>query len=139
MKTKKNVKATQKATQKAKKTRSSSLKKKISKYFCATKEQDICCEGDYNREEIAREIIKMYKGNLTTESLESLDNDIYFFIGFRIDLVEANNKEGVKIWDLIGNQTKKFTEITVKKLLMDLPLYYLLAFLGRTYMKFKKD
>jgi hypothetical protein len=43
------------------------------------------------------------------------------------------------MWDYIAAKTKnkKLSEVIIKTLLMELPLYYLLAFLGNTYLKFK--
>ena len=114
------------------------LKKKLTKYFCETKEKDICCETNYDRQMIAEEIISMYK-KIDSKYLESIENDILFFIGGRVDLEKAKNKEGVKIWDYISGKTinKKLSEVLIRTLLIELPLYYLLAFLGTTYLKFK--
>jgi hypothetical protein len=117
------------------------LKKKLTKYFCDTKERDICCETDYNREEIIEEILTMYKKmfmGYPDEYLEWIVNDIVIFVGIRIHLEEEKNMEGVKMWDYISSKTKKLTEVNTRTLLMELPLYYLLAFLGRTYLRFKK-
>jgi hypothetical protein len=118
------------------------LKKKLTKYFCETKDKDICCESNYNREMIVEEIIAMYKKmfiGYADEYLEWIDNDILFFVGIRVDLEKAKNKEGVKMWDYISAKTmkKKLSDVTIRTLLMELPLYYLLAFLGNTYLKFK--
>jgi hypothetical protein len=116
------------------------LKKKLTKYFCDTKERDICCETDYNREEIIEEILTMYKKMFIAyenEYLEWIVNDIVFFVGIRIHLEEEKNMEGVKMLDYISSKTKKLTEVNTRTLLMELPLYYILAFLGRTYLKFK--
>jgi hypothetical protein len=116
------------------------LKKKLTKYFCDTKDKDICCETNYNREMIIAEITAMYKKmfiGYADEYLEWIDNDILFFVGIRFDLEKAKNAEGVKMWDYISAKTKKTSEINTKTLLMELPLYYLLAFLGHTYLKFK--
>jgi hypothetical protein len=114
------------------------LKNKLTTYFCETKEKDICCESEYNRPMIVEEIISMYKKK-DYKYLESIENDIIFFVGFRIDLEKAKNKEGLKMWDYIAAKTKnkKLSEVIIKTLLMELPLYYLLAFLGNTYLKFK--
>jgi hypothetical protein len=116
------------------------LKNKLTTYFCETKEKDICCESEYNRPMIVEEIISMYKKK-DYKYLESIENDIVFFVGFRIDLEKAKNKEGLKMWDYIAAKTKnkKLSEVIIKTLLMELPLYYLLAFLGITYLKFKDN
>jgi hypothetical protein len=115
------------------------LKKKLTKYFCETKDKDICCESNYDRHMIVEEIISMYKKK-DFKYLESIENDIVFFVGIRFDLEDAKNKEGVKMWDYIASKTmnKKLSEVLIRTLLMELPLYYLLAFLGTTYLKFQK-
>ena len=43
------------------------------------------------------------------------------------------------MWDYISSKTinKKLSEGLIRTLLMEMPLYYLLAFLGSTYLKFK--
>ena len=80
----------------------------------------------------------MYK-KITSQYLEAIENDILFFVGYRVDLEKAKNMEGVKVWDYISSKTtnKKLSEVIIRKLLIELPLYYLLAFLGSTYLKFK--
>ena len=114
------------------------LKKKLTKYFCETKEKDICCETDYNREDIIEEIMTMYKKKVS-QYLEGIANDIVVFVGYRMELENVKNKEGVKMWDYISSKTinKKLSEVNIRTLLMELPLYYLLAFLGSTYLKLK--
>ena len=60
------------------------LKKKLTNYFCETKDKDICCETNYNREMIIEEITAMYKKmfiGYTNEYLEWIDNDLLFFVG----------------------------------------------------------
>ena len=118
------------------------LKNKITNYFCQTKEQDICCESEYNREQIISEIITIYKQRFVAypnEYLEWIDNDILIFVGYRVYLEREKNVKGVKLCDLISSKNKKkLSESNIKGLLMDLPLYYLLAFLGNSYLKLKK-
>ena len=90
------------------------LKKKLTKYFCETKDKDICCESDYNRPMIVEEIISMYKKK-DYKYLESIENDIVFFVGIRFDLEDAKNKEGLKMWDYIAAKTKnkKLSEVII--------------------------
>ena len=110
--------------------------KKITRYFCETKEKDICCEDHYKREEIVEHIVSMYKeiyNNTGDNYLDWIDNDIVRFIGARILLANDKNKKGVKLWDFIDSTTKN-KDIT--NVLMELPLYYLLSFLGATYLMY---
>ena len=116
------------------------LRKQITNYFCETKEQDICCESDYDRENIVSEILAIFKKKYVgyaNEYLEWIANDIQIFIGYRVNLEKAKNIKGVKLWDLFEFKTKKLSELNIKKLLMELPLYFLLAFLGSSYIKLK--
>ena len=123
------------------KTTKNTLKNKITKYFCETKEQDICCESDHNREKIVSEILALYKTRYVgyaNEYLEWIDNDIVIFIGYRVNLEKDKNIKGVKLWDLIASKNKQhLSETNIKGLLMELPLYFLLAFLGNSYIKLK--
>ena len=80
------------------------LKKKLTNYFCETKDKDICCETNYNRKMIVEEIISMYKKK-DFNYLESVENDILFFVGIRDDLEKAKNEKGLKIWDYISSLT----------------------------------
>ena len=55
-----------------------------------------------------------------------------------INLQKNNNIEGVKLWKKMDKemlQNKKPNEKKIKKLLNELPLYYLLSFLGWSYYK----
>ena len=122
-------------TQKTKK--NNTLKKKISQYFCETKEQDICCETDYNRKEIVEKIMTMYKeifNNTEDNYLDWIDNDIVGFIGVRNFLQNDKNFKGVKMWNFLASKTKN--KENIHQTLMELPLYYLLAFLGSTYLNY---
>ena len=58
------------------------------------KEPDLCCESEYNRDKLVEHVFKLYD-----DDLESIDNDIVAFIGFRILLVKDKNKKGVKLWE----------------------------------------
>lgn len=124
------------------KPKNTTLKKKITNYFCETKQQDICCESEYNRQEIIEEIMFLYKkmfNDYPDEYLEGIANDILIFVGYRNFLINDKNVKGVKLWDYISNKTNKVSQANIRQLLIDLPLYYLLAFLGNSYLIFKKS
>ena len=121
------------------------LKRKITNYISSTDEQDICCEDDYNRHLIVAEIIRIYKsiyGDCNDEYLEWLDNDLIGFVGYKSRLEDKKDTVGLKLWEEIfktnrddsGNLNKDITTT----LLIDLPLYYLLAFLGSAHLKLKR-
>jgi len=109
------------------------LKSKINKYIY--KYGDINTPDGLDKNKVIDDLIEMYKnGYSNDEYLDWLGNNLLFFIGYRIDLKENNNIEGLKIWDELAKRTKKdTTEEEYKKLLNELPLYYLLTFLGYSY------
>ena len=120
------------------------LKKKISNYFFNTKEQDICCEKYYNRKLIVSEILTIYKtvyGDCinNNEYLELVDNDVAKFVGYRSSLDELKDKTGVNLLDEISSRNKnKLSKENIVSLLMELPLYYILAFLGHAHLHLKE-
>ena len=119
----------------------SSLHKEINNFIL--KQGDICCEENISREKIIELIFKSYESlnKLLKEEdyvLDTINNDILVFIGIMINLQKNNNIEGVKLWKKMDKemlQNKKPNEKKIKKLLNELPLYYLLSFLGWSYYK----
>jgi len=116
------------------------IKTLVSNYIL--KKGDICCEEDYNRDEIINQIFKVYCDMFKDDYLEYIDNDIMLFIGYYIDLQNNNDTEGMDIWKYIYSQipetdNKTQDENNIKTLLKSLPLFYLLSFLGSAYYKQK--
>ena len=109
--------------------------KKIREYI--SKKGDICCEKDYNREIIINEIIELYKEINTllnekgTTYLDYADNDIVKFIGYLSTLKENKNSIGVSLWKTMSNRIRN--EENFIALLNEVPLYYLLSFLGQAF------
>jgi hypothetical protein len=113
------------------------LKNKIHKYI--SKKQDICCEPEINKQIVIQQIIEKYKKyckhmNEPDEYLSYINNDLVKFIGYYIDLKKNNDKEGMKLWNEINQKMYKNKMINESKiyalLLNDVPLYFLLSFLG---------
>jgi len=116
------------------------IKTLVSNYIL--KKGDICCEEDYNRDEIINQIFKVYNDMFKDDYLEYIDNDIMLFIGYYIDLQNNNDTEGMGIWKYIYSQIPKTDNKTqdennIKTLLKSLPLFYLLSFLGSAHYKQK--
>ena len=119
------------------------LKNKIHHYI--SKKQDICCENDIDRKIIVEQIIQKYKSicknmNEPEEYLNYINNDIVKFIGYKIDLKKNKDKEGVKLWNEIDKrmyENKNVNEKKIDNLLQDVPLYFLLSFLG--YASYKEN
>jgi len=118
------------------------LKNKIHKYI--SKKQDICCENDIDRKIVIEQIIENYKSickkmNEPDEYLNYINNDIVKFIGYLVDLKKNKDNEGVKLWNEIDKkmyQNKLVNEKKIELLLQDVPLYFLLSFLG--YASYKE-
>ena len=118
------------------------LKNKIHKYI--SKKQDICCENDIDRKIVIEQIIKKYKiicknMNEPDEYLNYINNDLGKFIGYLVDLKKNKDNEGVKLWNEIDKkmyQNKSVNEKKIEILLQDVPLYFLLSFLG--YASYKE-
>jgi hypothetical protein len=115
------------------------LKNKIHKYI--SKNKDICCEDNVDRTIVINLIFEKYKKiaeQFDEPYLDYINNDLVLFIGFLDDLKKKKNIEGIKLWHEIDKKmyknnnpnTKILDENNIKSLLQDLPLYYLLSFLG---------
>lgn len=118
------------------------LKNKIHKYI--SKKQDICCENDIDRKFAIQQIIEKYKiicknMNEPSEYLNYINNDLGKFIGYLVDLKKNKDADGVKLWNEIDKKMYKNKVVNEKRieiLLQDVPLYFLLSFLG--YASYKE-
>lgn len=107
------------------------LKRRIHKYI--SKKTDICCESDINRPAIINQIFETYKRIDEPEYLNNINNDLVKFIGYYDDLKKTKDKEGMRLWNEIDKhmfEKEVVTEQKVVILLNELPLYFLLSFLG---------
>jgi hypothetical protein len=124
------------------------LKNKIHKYI--SKKEDICCENDVGRKQIIQLIFKKYKIICTNmepagepmnyEYLNYINNDLVKFIGYKVDLKKNKDSEGIKLWnqlDKLMYENKTVSEEKIERLLNEVPLYFLLSFLG--YASYKED
>ena len=121
------------------------LRNRIHNYI--SKKQDVCCEENVDRKLLIEQIFEKYKLvskylNEPNEYLSYINNDIILFIGYKIRLIQDNDFEGVHIWDELDRKMYKHTttnkghknnvleEGKMKALLLEVPFYFLLAFLG---------
>jgi len=110
------------------------------------KRGDICCEKDMDRKLIIQDILATYQeiADFLFEKelyLGYVQNDLLVFIGYRVDL-EKGNQEGVRIWDGLARMTetnKNPDKQKLVKILHNVPLYYLLAFLGYATYKNRRN
>lgn len=122
-----------------------SLKQKINKYIL--KNKDICCEKDIKRDIVIEQIFENYKQIFTNpnekeyEYLNWLNNDLIGFIGIKQNLERDKDTEGVKLWKEIDKKTSKNKRGDKEKIMLllnEIPLYYLLAFSGQSFYKYKE-
>jgi hypothetical protein len=114
------------------------LRKNIHQYI--SKKKDICCEEDVDRDTIIDSLFELYRNG--DDPLETLHNDFCKFIGYKNNLKAARDHQGLALWDQIdqaGYKDKQINEEEVKKSLHEVPLYFLLSFLGYGYYKFKGE
>lgn len=120
------------------------LKKNINDYIFT--KGNICCEQDFDRTTIINLILKKYKNIFNyeldpNEYLNWINNDLLIFIGYKIYLEKNKNIKGLKLCNEIDkkmlDKNKKVTLKKIKLLLKNLPLYYLLSFLG--YASYKEN
>jgi hypothetical protein len=107
------------------------LKDIINKYIF--KKGDICCEDDIDRNELKEHIFDLYK-NTGEDYLDSINNDLIVFIGYFMDLKHKNDKIGIKLWNKLNKfmiEDDKIRKKNIEKLLDELPLYYVLSFIGK--------
>jgi hypothetical protein len=123
--------------------RNKTLKNKIHKYI--SKKQDICCENDIDRKLVIQQIIEKYKKicknmDEPDEYLNYINNDLVKFIGYKVDLNKNKDVDGLKIWNEMNKrmyENKMVNEQKIEHLLQDVPLYFLLSFLG--YAAYKEN
>jgi hypothetical protein len=107
------------------------LKKRIHKYI--SNKQDICCETNIERNLVIQQIFDKYKKFGNTEYLDYVNNDLIGFIGYYVDLEKTKDKEGMRLWRELDKRMFENKDVNEKKvvlLLNDVPLYFLLSFLG---------
>ena len=121
--------------------RKSEIKNNITKYIL--KKGDICCNEDIDRKFVIKHIINLYKEIAALmfekdEYLSWLNNDLVVFIGYKINLEQKKNKEGIALWNKIDKATLtkgKANLSKIKSFLKEVPLYFLMSFLGYAYYK----
>jgi hypothetical protein len=76
------------------------------------------------------------------EYLSYINNDLVKFIGYKIDLEKINDNEGIVLSNEMDSEMfvdKKLDETKIIEVLNEVPLYYLLSFLGYGYYKYRRN
>jgi len=118
------------------------LKNKINKYIF---KNDICCEDDIDRKKAIQDIFTLYSEIASfmyekDEYLSYISNDLLVLIGYKINLETKNDNEGISLWNKIKSKitlNKDPNKEKIIELLNEVPLYYLLSFLGYAYYRYK--
>jgi len=118
------------------------LKRRLIKYL---HKKDICCETDYDRNVIIQQIIEIYKKSCKEmgepdEYLNWMTNDLLILVGYKSDMIKANDLDGVKLWEKLDRKMMKDNKADMNKVvevLKKVPLYFLLSFLGSACYKEK--
>ena len=128
------------------------FKQRMLNYYKNKTIPDLCCEKDYNREILIGQLFTLYEAMEKMSSalgdelgyLDSLYNDVFFFLStgsYKIEDKESEAISKILTKHMIKkdvNGVERVDKNGVIFVLTNVPLYYLLAFLGRTYSTYKK-
>jgi hypothetical protein len=123
-----------------KKFKRKTLKSNIQKYVA--KQKDICCENDVDRKQAIEHLFSLYTEMSGDEYLSSLYTDFAKFIGYKEELQRKRDNQGLSLLTQLEKDTHVNGVIdknAVSKALLEVPLYYLLSFLGYAYYRYKVD
>jgi hypothetical protein len=116
------------------------LKSNIHKYVA--KQKDICCEEDVDRTQVIEQLFSLYTEMSKKDYLSDLYTDFEKFIGYKEELQRKRDNQGLSLL----TQLEKDTHVNgvvdkdaVTKAMLEVPLYYLLSFLGYAYYRYKVD
>jgi hypothetical protein len=118
------------------------LKNKINEYIF---KNDIGCEDNIDRKIAIEDIFTLYSEIASfmyekDEYLSYISNDLLVLIGYKIDLETKNDNEGISLSNKIKSKitlNKNPNKEKIIELLNEVPLYYLLSFLGYAYYRYK--
>jgi hypothetical protein len=71
--------------------------------------------------------------------LNYINNDLVKMIGYKVDLKKNKDKEGIQLWNELDKrmyENKAVNEKKIELILDEVPLYFLLSFLG--YASYKE-
>ena len=112
-----------------------SLKTKIQNYFST---HELSCEDDVDRTLAIKQSFELYKKisqdmEEPEEYLSHMNNDLVKLIGYKIDLVEKKDLEGIRLWNEVDQRMYENDELSEEKiveLLKEVPISFLISFLG---------
>jgi hypothetical protein len=112
-----------------------SLKTKIQHYFST---HELSCEDDVDRTLAIKQSFELYKKisqdmEEPEEYLSHMNNDLVKLIGYKIDLVEKKDLEGISLWNEVDQrmyEKENLSEEKIVELLKEVPISFLISFLG---------
>lgn len=116
------------------------LKRNIHRYV--SKKKDICCEEDIDRKKAIEHLFDVYSEMSGDDYLNEINHDFVKFVGYKEELVKQKDRQGLSLWNEIDKSTyenKSVNREAITKALREVPLYYLLSFLGYAYYRYKED
>lgn len=117
------------------------LKRNIQRYV--TKKKDICCETDIDRNQVIDHIFQLYSeiaGN--KDSLVDIYADFSKFIGDKETLTKQRDAQGLAVFNELNQSMYTQQELdrdAISTVFHEVPLYYLMSFLGYAYYRHKED
>lgn len=119
------------------------ISSKIREYFST---RELACEDDVSRNEVIDQTIEIYKRitqnmDEPEEYLNSMNNDLVKLIGYRIDLENKKDHYGLSLWDELDQRMYEDTVVSEKKVievLHEVPMFFLMSFLGYACYKEKQ-
>lgn len=110
------------------------------RYF--SRRQDICCEENINRQVVIQHLFELYVGISGNENkaMDEMHEDFLKFVGYKAN--DKKNYQGMRLHKQMNNETRKKGELDREafiEALKEVPLYYLLSFLGYAYYRNKQD
>jgi len=128
-------------TKKAKKV--ASFTENLNHYIC--KNNTAYTDEPHDKPAIINEILHLYKkytdevlGEKDDQYLNWINNDLLNLVGFKIDLMQRKNKEGLNLWNELDEKMTSDGKPTLEKVqfvLDELPLHLLFSFLGYAHYK----
>jgi len=111
------------------------LKQKIQEYFST---RDLSCDDDVDRKIVIQQTIEIYRRISShmeepDEYLSYMNNDIVKLIGYRMELEEKKDIDGIHLWKELDERMyegETVIESKVIDVLLEVPLGFLMSFLG---------
>jgi hypothetical protein len=116
------------------------LKRNVHRYI--SKQKDICCEENVNRDIAIQHLFDLYSdisGNENT-ALDEMHEDFMKFVGYKKN--DKKNYQGQLVYNQLNKETRSkgvLDKEAMMSALHEVPLYYFLSFLGYAYYRHKED